>query len=135
MDLLVTYYFISEILQSKRSLHCRNPYKIIVQQVLPLDQLRSQTQNWRRVNHTSMDIIAALLFCATCLEISVSGKLFERSQSLNLTGNGQPAPTLAYCAVLCQAEEFMRPGRVPTATGNLHYVANPGASVPRERRS
>ena len=50
-------------------------------------------------------IIAAFLFCAIYLEISLSGKLFERSQSLKLTGNRQPAPTLGYCAVLCQAEE------------------------------
>ena len=50
-------------------------------------------------------IVAALLFCSTCLKISLAGRLFERSQSLNLTGNRQPAPTLGYCAVLCQAEE------------------------------
>ena len=53
-----------------------------------------------------MDIVVVvLLFCATCLKISLAGRLFERSQSLNLTGSGLPAPTLGYCAVLCQAEE------------------------------
>ena len=53
-----------------------------------------------------MDIVVVvLLFCATCLKIGLAGRLFERSQSLNLTGNGLPAQTLGYCAVLCQAEE------------------------------
>ena len=50
-------------------------------------------------------IIAAFLFCTSCLKVSLSGRLFERSQSLDLTGKRQPAPTLGYCALLCQAEE------------------------------